>query len=266
MNIRPPLRSHVPPLMAAALLALPGLASAQEQPGGFVRPIFGPTVIDRPGSYVVLRNITLTRPGTAIVIVASNVTVDLNGHTLGGPGNKQGTGVRVMGASGVRVHNGTVSRFGTGIDVTNSHNVRVDGVQVNGEDGGGPPPGEVGILVVNSRAVALEKNVISRVFLGIFVRGGGSGGNRIAGNTITGGQNGQLGICYNPAGADPDGPTGDLVYNNLVSRFQVGIQTSAGTSGNIIRENDIAYVQVGIQEVTPGSNVLAENTSVQIGL
>jgi len=269
MSTRPSLRSPVRTgkLLAAILLALPALASAQEDEGGLALPIFGPTVINRSGSYVLHRNITLNRPGTAIMIVASNVSLDLNGHTLAGPGGKQGTGIRVVNVGGVHVHNGIVSRFGTGVEVTGSHNVRLDGLQINGEDGGGPPPGEVGILIMNSRAVVAEKNLISRTFLGIFVRGGGSGGSRIAQNTLAGGANGQLGICYNPDGSgNPDGPTGDLVYNNLVSRFQVGIQTSADTSGNIFRENDIAYVQQAIQEITPGSNVFEGNTTVQIGL
>jgi hypothetical protein len=236
------------PWMVAALLTLPALAMAQEETRALAKPILGPTVINQPGSYIVFKNITLHTPGTAIRIVASNVSLDLNGHTLAGPGGKQGTGVSIVGVGGVRVHNGIVSRFGTGIEVSGSSNVRVEGLQISGEDAGGPPPGEVGILLRNSRAVVLERN-------------------QIAANVVAGGQNGQLGICYNPDGAaDPDGPTGDLVYNNLVSRFQTGIQTSAGTSGNVFRENDLAFVQQGIQEVTPGSNVFADNTEVQIGL
>jgi nitrous oxidase accessory protein NosD len=245
---------------ASATVRAPGLAT-------FTQPILGPTVITHAGSYVLVRNISMSGSGTAIRIAASNVTLDLNGHTLTGSGATQGTGVSVTGVSGVRIHSGIVSRFGTGIEVSGSSNVTVEGLQISGTDAGGPAPGEVGILLRNSRAVALQKNRIARVFLGIFVRGGGSGANRIAENVVAGGQNGQLGICYNPDGsADPDGPTGDLVYNNLVSRFQIGIQTSAGTSGNIFRENDLAYVQQGIQEVTPGSNAFAENTEVQIGL
>jgi hypothetical protein len=256
-------------LLATPALAQPGaLAATPERNGSaFAHPIVGPTVIDRPGSYVLLRSFSLNHPGTAIAIVASNVSLDLNGHTITGPGNKQGTGIRITQSGGVRVHGGTLSRFGTGVDVTNSHNVSLRGLQINGQDLGGPPPGEVGVLIVNSRNVVAEHNVVSRTFLGFFIRGGGSGANRIAANTVAGGQNGQLGICYNPDGSNnPDGPTGDFVYNNLVSRFQIGIQTSAGTSGNIITENAIAFVQQDVQEVTPGSNLIEDNKSIQIGL
>jgi hypothetical protein len=251
--------------LALAAVALGAAVFAEE--ARVARPINGPTTIDRPGAYVLRRDITLDEAGTAIVVAASNVTLDLNGHTLAGPGGKQGVGLRVEGVGAVRVHNGTIGRFGTGVEVRNSSNVRVEDLQVQGEDGGGPPPGEIGVLIVNSRAVAVERNVISRTFLGVFVRGGGSGGNRIANNTLTGGRNGQLGICYNPDGSgSPAGPSGDLVYNNLISRYQLGIQTSAGTLGNIFRENAIAYAQQAIHEIVAGQNLFDQNLAIQIGL
>lgn len=238
-------------------------ALAQDRPG--VRPVTKATTITESGSYVLLRDIVLGQPGSAIVIAADNVSLDLNGHALVGPGSKQGTGIDIAGVNSISVHNGTIAGFGTGIRVANAHDVRAESLQVRGEDGGGPAPGEVGILVVNSRAVVLRDNTISRMFLGIFVRGGGSGGNRIAANTLVGGQNGQIGICYNPDGsASLAGPKGDLVYNNLVSRFNIGIQTSAQTLGNIFRENNIAFFQTAIQEITAGSNVFEENSSIAI--
>lgn len=251
-------------VLAATAVLFSHDAAAQESSGTTTcRPVTHPTVISRSGCYVLARNVSLEEPGAAIVIAASNVSFDLSGRTLTGPGGKQGVGIRIEGTNGVRVFGGIVTRFQTGIEVREANNVRIEGLHIHGEDGGGPPPGEVGVLIVNSRAVFAERNVISRTFLGIFVRGGGSGGNRISENTLVGGAAGQLGICYNPDGSgSPDGPSGDLVYNNLVSRFNVGIQTSTGTSGNIFRENDIAYFQVAIQELGPGQNVFAENTTV----
>jgi parallel beta-helix repeat protein len=237
------------------------------QDGSAVHPITKATTITESGSYVLLQDIALHEPGTAIVIAADNVSLNLNGHALVGPGNKQGVGIAIDGFNGIRVHNGTIASFGTGLRIANARDVRVESLQIRGEDGGGPGPGEVGVLLLNSRAVVLKDNTISQTFLGIFVRGGGSSGNRIASNTVTGGQTGQLGICYNPDGSgNLAGPTGDLVYNNLISRFKIGIQTSVQTAGNIFRENDIAFVQLAIQENTPGSNVFVDNTSIAIGL
>ena len=250
---------------AAVLAAAAGLLSQPANAQAGVRPINGPTVIREPGSYVLTRSFSLEKAGSAIVIAADHVTVNLNGHTLSGPGGKQGVGVLVEGASGAHVFGGIVTRFGIGVEVRDANNVRIDGLHIHGEDAGGPPPGEVGLMILNSRAVFVERNVISRTFLGIFVRGGGSGGNRIAENTLTGDGAGQLAICYNPDNVDPDaGPSGDLVYNNLASRWNVGIQTSTGSFGNVFRENDIAYFQTAISELGPGQNVFEENTTVAI--
>jgi nitrous oxidase accessory protein NosD len=220
--------------------------------------------ITRPGSYRLRHNVTLRSAGTAVVISSGGVSLDLGGHALIGPGGKQGIGVLVEGGHDVSVRNGTIQGFGFGVQVMNAFNVKIQGLQINGEDGGGPAPGEVGTMVVNSRGVEAFRNTISRVFLGIFVRGGGTGGNRIAENTLAAGANGQLGVCYNPDGlGTPAGPSGDLVYNNLVSGFNIGIQTSAQSAGNIFRENDIAFVQQAVQELSPpGANVFAENTEI----
>jgi nitrous oxidase accessory protein NosD len=220
--------------------------------------------ITRPGSYRLGHNLKLTGGGAAVVISAGGVSLDLGGHALIGPGGKQGTGVLVQGGHDVSVRNGTIQGFGFGVQVVNAFNVRIQGLQIAGEGGGGPPPGEVGIMILNSRGVEAFHNVISRVFLGVFVRGGGSGGNRIAENTIAAGANGQLGICYNPDGlGTPAGPSGDLVYGNLVSGFNVGIQTSPQSAGNIFRENDLAFLQLAVQELSPaGANVFAENTEI----
>jgi parallel beta-helix repeat protein len=99
------------------------------------------------------------------------------------------------GVANVRIHNWSLTGFGLGVEVRGAATVQVEGLQISGADLGGPPPGEVGITIVNSRGVALERNVVTGTLLGIFVRGGGAGGNRIANNTLTGGTGGQLGIC-----------------------------------------------------------------------
>lgn len=244
---------------AIATVIAPRAADATDGSAGF--PITRAGVVDRPGAYEVKRNFSADESGDALIIAASNVSVNLGGHTLRGLGTKQGVGIRIMpGVSNVRVHSGSLTGFGVGVEMSSATNVRVDGLQISGADLGGPPPGEVGILVVNSRGVVLERNVVTGTFLGIFVRGAGAGGNRIANNTLTGGANGQLGICYNPDGSGSAvGPSGDLVYNNLVSRFVLGLQTSAGSAGNVFRENSLAVFSQGVQEVTPNTNTFDAN-------
>jgi len=221
-----------------------------------------PIVIDKPGKYV-LRN-DIHAADLAILIRADQVTLDLDGHALFGPGGK-GVGIRVEDASSVAVRDGSIGWFGTGVEVLRSRNVSLKHLRIVGEDRGGTPPNvEIGVMIVNSRGVVVQDNAIVDTFLGVFVRGGGSAGNRIAGNVLTAGQNGAIGICYNPAmNEGAAGPRGDLVYGNHIARFQTGISLSAESVANIIRANDIAYLMQALSEASPGTNVLAENVSVQ---
>lgn len=263
-------RAHLLTVLAVvALPLLPAPEAAAEEPGvqeRATRTIRRPTVITRPGVYTVAREFTGPEAGAAIVIAASDVTLDLAGRTLTGAGGLGTTGVRVIGARNVRVHGGGLAGFQIGIEVADASNVRIEKVQVAGNDLGGTPPDvEIGIMIVDSRAVTVSHNVVSDTFLGIFVRGEGSGGNRIAENTLVGGDNGGLGICYNPApGASAGGPHGDLVYGNLVSRFDGGIALSADSTGNFIRGNSLATFGDAIQEATPGSNVLEGNLTTSL--
>jgi len=63
-----------------------------------VQPAFAVTDIDKcqtitkPGSYKLTRDLTADG-NDCFVITASNVTLDLNGHTLSGPGAGGGNGV-----------------------------------------------------------------------------------------------------------------------------------------------------------------------------
>lgn len=229
-------------------------------------PVGGQIVITRPGSYQLLAGFQATDAAPAIRIVSEGVTLDLGGYTVTGPGGKSGTGLLVEGASNVRVTNGAFAAFGIGAQVVASTNVSLAGLRISGLDlGGAPPEVEIGVMVLNSRGVVLESSTITRTFLGVFVRGAGSGGNRIEGNTLAAGANGGLGICYNPAPGLADGPQGDLVAGNLVSRYGKGIQTSPASAGNVFRDNVVAHTgPVAIEEMTNGSNVFSGNVVQQI--
>jgi hypothetical protein len=229
-------------------------------------PVGGQVVITRPGSYQLLGGFQATDAAPAIRIAAEGVTLDLGGFTVTGPGGKKGTGLLVEGASNVCVTNGALAAFGIGVQVAGSTNVSITGLRIVGQDLGGPPPDiEIGVMILDSRGVVLESNTITRTFLGIFVRGAGSGGNRIEANTLAAGANGGLGICYNPAPGLTDGPQGDLVARNLVSRYGKGIQTSPASAGNVFRDNVVAHTgPVAVEEMTGGSNVFSGNIVQQI--
>jgi hypothetical protein len=73
-----------------------------------------PIVINQPGSYLLTADLTVSSPGVnAIEIQADNVTLDLGGHSIAGPGSSEGSfGVSASARTGVTVRNGTVAGFG----------------------------------------------------------------------------------------------------------------------------------------------------------
>lgn len=238
--------------------------------------------ISRPGSYKLYNNYRVAS-GHAIIITASNVTLDLNGFsatttanattTAPAPGPNGTRGITVQGARNVEIKNGHVAGFNSNVTVLDSQNVRVDGLQISGGNlapAGGPA--EVGITVINSSACDIQNNTISSVNLGLFVRGGGSSGNRLMKNIISGGTitaNNLLGICYNPDGnpADSSGPRGDSIYNNHIARYGFAIAVSTGSVSNMFNDNTLASFTGAFREPTAfaaqgGTNVEFDNTAV----
>jgi hypothetical protein len=229
--------------------------------------------ISQPGFYKLSDDITVTS-GNAITITASNVTLDLGGNTVSTNAAGTGNGIFVNGTSGVEVRNGKVGGFNANVNVTNGVNVRVRNLQIVGR-GLAPNngPSEIGVLLIQTRGAYIENNTISSVNLGIFVRGGNSTGNRIFENVIVGSgtpANNLLGICYNPAaGAGTEGPRGDNIYNNHITRFNFALAISAGSISNIFNENITASFTGGFREPQAlttggGTNVSEGNISVII--
>lgn len=236
------------------LTALSGMAAAQEGTSTEMSASWHGNrqiVITRPGTYR-LRDDLKVRNGNGIVIRASNVTLDLGGNTVSTESPGTGSGVMVSG-SGVEVRNGKVGGFNVNLNAMNSENVRFRNLQVVGR-GLAPNngPSEIGVLLVQTRGAYVENNVITDVNLGIFVRGAFSTGNRIFENLITGGANpanNLLGICYNPAAnAGTEGPRGDNIYNNHITRYGFAIAISAGSINNVFNENVLASFNGGFRE------------------
>jgi hypothetical protein len=204
--------------------------------------------------------ITTDRPG--IVIASNDVILDLGGQTISGVAPKTGTGIEIRNVQGVTVRNGNLVDLAFGVVVNSSNNVRLEQLMIRGQGlvVNAPPP-ETGVMIVQSKNVVVQHNALYNVGLGIFVRGGQSGGNRIAFNTITAGTNGVLGICYNPTPSDPQGPVGDLIYQNVIHGFGIGFQASSTSRVNVLQENTIFYriAAVDLQNV---SNIDADNRKV----
>jgi hypothetical protein len=86
--------------------------------GGF------PYAISKSGSYRLTGNLTVSSTtADAIDVDAANVTVDLNGFSITGPGFGSASGIGVGGTSdNITVENGTVAGFSGGTDVVTGNN------------------------------------------------------------------------------------------------------------------------------------------------
>lgn len=99
-----------------------------------------PYTINTPGSYYLTTNVSASS-GYGILIVSSDVTLDLNGFELaGGPATQ--AGVRVSGSqTNITVRNGVITRWGThGVDLWSSgypRNTLLENLKItfNGSDG-----------------------------------------------------------------------------------------------------------------------------------
>ncbi|MCI0697836.1 right-handed parallel beta-helix repeat-containing protein [candidate division KSB1 bacterium] len=230
------------------------------------REITGPTTITASGVYEVVNDFSAT--SDAIVIRADRVLLDLDDHVITGPGNKTGRGIVLDGVSRVLVKDGTLKTFGAGVVLLNSSQSAVKEIEIRGGDEPANPPAghppQIGILLVNSYRNLILENDCKRVNLGLFVRGGGSHDNLILHNSARGGNNGLLGICYNPAeGQGQAGPTNDLVAGNLLNRFGTGIQASAGSAQNKFNHNTIYYFNKAWEDFN-GTNEFRGNRTRQI--
>ncbi len=207
-------------------------------------PLHGPgtVTIAAPGSYYLTSNINVARV-PAVVITASNVTLDLNGFTLAG--NLDSFGV-VMGGNtlGVLVRNGTIRNFAQGLlnagvtivslshltiteNLSNGVGFDTDGIGVfidgctivrNQRDG---------ILALGATMVVTNSTVASNGHDGIEL--GDSAHVVIQGNRLD--DNGGSGIHAAIHFVGDSAPTGTIIDNVLVHNGRYGIETSsaAGT-------------------------------------
>jgi hypothetical protein len=91
------------------------------------------------GSYYLTGNLNIGAGVNGITIVASNVTLDLNGFTVAGPGSGSNSGIFVNGGiSNVRIVNGTIRNWGGyGINGVGNPNLRVEKLRVIANSGPG---------------------------------------------------------------------------------------------------------------------------------
>ncbi|HEX2041491.1 MAG TPA: right-handed parallel beta-helix repeat-containing protein [Acidimicrobiales bacterium] len=96
--------------------------------------------------------------GDGLVVRGSNITVNLNGHTIFGEGGlvveHQAAGVRILGQSNVTVTNGTIRDFYHGVRVTQGSANRVTAIRAVRNQGGN------GVVLENSSDNLVADNLV----------------------------------------------------------------------------------------------------------
>ena len=208
-----------------------------------------PVEINLPGSYRLAGNLQVSSPDVSVIRVnANNVTIDLNGFTLFGPGPELGTAHGIVanddlenpGGSAVTVTNGIVRDMGgSGIQLDSSCIVDHVSALNNGDDG---------------------------IFLttGAIIRFSEANDNRGDGFNIATGQVISSNATFNRGDGVRIGFGSSLVRDSVLERnagfglnaFTTEPNTQSGYKGNIITNNRIASgPQVGGAAVDLGHNL-----------
>lgn len=209
-----------------------------------------PITISAAGSYCLTGDLT-TSATTAITIQADNVVLDLNNHTLRGPGGSGSNGIYANQHRGLRIHNGTLRGFANAINI-DDHNspFTYGGVSSRHEVNDLHVEGAyTGITVIGSYSSVHDNIVIDSAQIGIFtatISGAGSGAVNVLANQIfntgsTTATNSVYGIYA--------GGMGSLIQNNVVANLRgptgsAAIRTT--TTSNLVSHNresdyDTAY-------------------------
>jgi parallel beta-helix repeat protein len=177
-----------------------------------------------------------------LIVAASGITVDLNGHTITGLG--EGDGIAAMGVSGVTIKNGSIVNFEAGLRLTGVTNSLVHDTR----------------LSMNSDASAWVEASTGNKFLRLTMTENGDGGfrlvhsthNRIAGNTVSGASDSGIMMeelsSYNRLvrnkirlageGIKVEGGTANRVFRNTTSwNGGAGIEVGEGSLNTRINEN-----------------------------
>jgi parallel beta-helix repeat protein len=228
--------------------------------------------------------------GNGLVVRASNITIDLNGHTIDGTG--AGIGISNNGFDNVTIRNGTIHQFNYGIvlqsgttesvveSMTLTHDdyaLQISGAGDNTIVGNTiSMSSDYGLFIEN----ALGSNVITDNTVrlssdtGMLLRGSGS--NLITNNIVEG--NGDRGIWL-ISSSGPSVITGNIVKNNqdsgvivelsndntveantISGNFDSGIMLSEAHS-NTVRGNDVRNNSSGIELSNSNRNFVLGNNA-----
>ena len=215
-------------------------------------PISGPVAITVPGSYVVTRD--FTAPNQAIVVEASPVDIDLNGHTIGTQ-SAEAEVVGIWGGYSATVHDGRITGGYIGVSANgggdHKDRVRLARVEIRGAT-------LVGFDVSEVAEFVLEDSAILDCEFGVHVYvGGARTKGRIANSRFF---TNQRAIDLNGVGAAV--VPGCIVENNVIeSAVDAAVVVNAPFAGVVVRGNTITTTSgSGIYVGGAGGNHIESNT------
>ncbi len=243
------------------LLAIAGIATADQG-----RTEIGPTdtfpiVIDTPGSYVLTADLHVTNhDATAIEITADGVSLDLGGHVVRGPGQSTATGGGIFASqhAGLTIRNGTVQEFLYGIIILGGDpdqgSNRIEDLTVGwcGHDGVALSGGTARNIVVHDNGLTVQTayglNCVRCAIRDVTARGNyngirvfiGSAENCLASENLS---NGFDLVTASLRGGAASENGGDGVYSSaksvvigvtVASNTGWGIQLTSGSASNVV--------------------------------
>ena len=191
-----------------------------------------------------------TCSGTAITINASKVDLSLGGHTLTGDGT--GSGIYVLRQANVRIHQGTVQNFETGVLMEGTTDCTLDRLNAlhNSSVGLAGRAGTSGLTVTANTA---NDNGTFGILIDSY-----SGENTITHNTANENHQ-QSGIAV------WNGFSNSITRNTAKGNSFSGIDVSFGAFNNTVMDNTVTYNGSGLAANGGWDNVLARNVSDRNG-
>ena len=224
-----------------------------------------PYTIASPGFYFIAKDLVCVAGNHGIEITADNVTLDLMGFSLVGPGGSGShSGIYMNGRANVEIRNGTVKNFADeGIDEFSSAGTghRIINIRVKDNNSRG--------IILSGKSHLVEKcTAVSNGGYGIYASSGstitgntcylnlGDGIYAHNGSTVTGNtcfDNGTRGILTSEGCTI----TGNTCYDNGSAATHHGIYAGKGSTiiGNTCHNNSGYGINLG------GDNFIAQNTA-----
>jgi hypothetical protein len=213
-----------------------------------------PVTISRPGSYRLAGNLTPGDGEDAVVITASDVTLDLNGFTIQGTGVGKAVGVRGDGfgspGGNITVSNGTIRDMGdAGIRLGALGQIDKVRVLSNGNEG----------ITLGRGSSVRDSEVVGNKGSGITANG------RTLINHSVIALNGSYGILFlSPNGFGAYSVTNSVIVDNKQEGLGAGTvfgNAVVGYGGNVLNGNNNGGQQVsGALAIQTGANVCTTST------